>query len=312
MLTANDGARELAVLGSPIAHSKSPDLHAAAYLALGLPWTYGRAEVTSEALAEFVGSRPEAWRGLSLTMPLKQAVLPLVSQLDATARLTGAANTILFDEDQAGRRVLRGFNTDVAGIVRAVAAAGTSSASSVVIWGGGATASSATVAAAELGAQEAIVQVREPSRAAHLVDLGRAVGLRMDIRTFDDEVDERPDLVISTLPGAAVTDGLSRRILAGEGIRRAAAGGVLLLDVAYDPWPTAIVAEWTSLASQSAEDVNVLSGLAMLVHQALLQVRIFVTGDPEREVPDEPAVLAAMLASVGLDASGRPLHACQN
>jgi shikimate dehydrogenase len=312
MLTASDGPRELAVLGSPIAHSKSPQLHAAAYRTLGLPWRYGRADVTPDALDDYVRSRPTGWRGLSLTMPLKQSVLPLVSELDATARLTGAANTILFDEDETCERTLRGFNTDVAGIVRALAAAGTSTATSVVVWGGGATAASATVAAAQLGAQRVTVQVREPSRAAHLVDLGHAVGLVVDIRTFDEPVAVRPDLVISTLPGSAGTDGLSQRLLRGEGILRAAVEGVLLLDVAYDPWPTPIVHDWSELATRTGGEPNVLSGLAMLVHQALLQVRIFVGGDPEREVREESGVLAAMLASVGLDASGRPRAACQN
>lgn len=312
MLTASDGARELAVLGSPIAHSKSPDLHSAAYRVLGLPWHYDRVEVAASGLGAFVRSRTDAWRGLSLTMPLKQSVVPLVTTLDETARLTGAANTILFEADEAGRRILSGFNTDVGGIVRALAAAGTSTARSVLIWGGGATASSATVAAAELGAQGVTVQVREPSRAGHLVDLGHAIGLRVGIRTFDEPVAERPDLVISTLPGSAVANEDSHRIVEGEGVTRAAAEGVLLLDVAYEPWPTSIVAAWTALASRSGATPNVLSGLAMLVHQALLQVRIFLAGDPGRELPEEQAVLAAMLASVGLDASGRPLPACQN
>ncbi|MGA0565990.1 shikimate dehydrogenase [Rathayibacter sp. KR2-224] len=312
MLTASDGERELAVLGSPIAHSKSPVLHEAAYSVLGLPWRYGRQELTPDALEGFVLSRPDAWRGLSLTMPLKQSVLPLVSTLDELARLTGAANTILFDSDSAGGPVLRGFNTDVPGIVRALSAAGTGSARSVLIWGGGATAASAVVAAAELGAHDVIVQVREPSRAAHLTELGHAVGLRVGIRTFGEPVVDRPDLVISTLPGTALAAGASRGILQGEGVARAAAEGILLLDVAYDPWPTEIVSAWSAMAGQAGARSNVLSGLAMLVHQALLQVRIFVFGDPELELPHEESVLAAMLTAVGLDASGRPVAACQN
>jgi shikimate dehydrogenase len=307
MLTASDGPRELAVLGSPIAHSQSPALHAAAYSTLGLPWSYGRADIVPETLEDFVSSRPDAWRGLSLTMPLKQSVLPLVTSLDATARLTGAANTIVFDMDAAGGRVLSGFNTDVPGIVRALAAAGTTMARSVLIWGGGATAASAVVAAAELGAQNVTVQVREPARAAKLADLAHSVGLRVDIGRFGGELDERPDLVVSTLPGGAGAHGAARAIVSGKAIARAAADGVLLLDVAYDPWPTDVVRSWNLLAGAGSGSApgNVLSGLAMLVHQALLQVRIFVTGDPERELPRESVVLLAMLEAVGLDASGR-------
>ncbi|WP_460568730.1 shikimate dehydrogenase family protein [Humibacter soli] len=305
MPTANDGVRELAVLGSPIAHSQSPALHSAAYAVLGLHWNYGRADVTPDALAEFVASRSDAWRGLSLTMPLKQSVLPLVASLDATARLTGAANTILFDADAAGERVLRGFNTDVAGIVRALAAAGTTRAKSVLIWGGGATAASAVMAAAELGAELVTVQVREPGRAAHLVELGHAVGLRVDIRRFGEDAAERPDLVISTLPGSAGAAGAAGDIVSGESTAAAAGEGALLLDVAYDPWPTEVVKVWSLLAHERGGRTAPLSGLAMLVHQALLQVRVFVMGDPEREVAHESDVLQAMLTAVGLDASGR-------
>jgi len=307
MLTASDGPRELAVLGSPIAHSKSPELHAAAYRALALPWDYTREEVTPPGLADYVASRPADWRGLSLTMPLKQSVLPLVASLDATATLTGAANTILFDEDAAGRPVLRGFNTDVPGIVRALAAAGTTSIRSALIWGGGATAASALVAAAELGAADVRVQVREPARAQHLIGLGNSVGLRVAVGRFEEEPDRRPDLVVSTLPGHVGADDLAQRVVQGRAVAQAAADGILLFDVAYDPWPTAIVTRWSALAAASGRRANVLSGLAMLVHQALLQVRIFVTGDPEREVPDEPSVVAAMLDAVGLDAAGRPV-----
>lgn len=305
---ASGGVRELAVLGSPIAHSQSPALHAAAYRVLGLPWHYERAEVVPDTLAAYVSSRPEDWRGLSLTMPLKQSVLPLVASLDGTAELTGAANTILFDSDAAGRRVLRGFNTDVPGIVRALSAAGTAEAKTVLVFGGGATAASAVVAAALLGARSVTVHVREPSRAEHLAVLGRQVGLRMGIGRFGDAVAERPDLVVSTLPGGAGGEELARMALGGRAVAEASVAGVLLFDVAYDPWPTAIVRRWNGLGDvrQEGGARNVLSGLAMLVHQALLQVRIFVTGDPESELPDEPAVLLAMLDAVGLDASGRP------
>jgi shikimate dehydrogenase len=75
----------------------------------------------------------------------------------------------------------------------------------------------------------------------------------------------------------------------------------LLLDVAYEPWPTPIARQWQAVGG------HVVSGLAMLVHQALLQVRIFVAGDPLEPLPDEAAVLAAMLDAAGIDGTGAPL-----
>ena len=65
-----------------------------------------------------------------------------------------------------------------------------------------------------------------------------------------------------------------------------------LLDVAYSPWPTALAAQWFAAGG------TVVHGLEMLLHQALLQVRIFVAGDPFAELPDEAAVLDVMRRSL--------------
>ncbi|WP_431218107.1 shikimate dehydrogenase family protein [Leifsonia xyli] len=124
-------SRRLAVLGSPIGHSRSPELHRAAYDALGLDWAYEAIDVTEDALPDFVAGLGPEWRGLSLTMPLKKAVLPLLAETDRIADQTGGANTVLIDGDE-----LRGFNTDVAGIVRALQAAGLDEARYVHILGG--------------------------------------------------------------------------------------------------------------------------------------------------------------------------------
>jgi len=107
------GPRRLAVLGQPVAHSKSPALHGAAYDVLGLPWSYDAIELPADALAGFLATLDDEWRGLSLTMPHKQVVLPLLDSCEPLVALTGAANSVLFDAD--GMR--RGYNTDVAGIV---------------------------------------------------------------------------------------------------------------------------------------------------------------------------------------------------
>jgi shikimate dehydrogenase len=311
---------KLAVLGSPIAHSKSPALHRAAYETLGLDWQYELAEVTSEGLEQFVLTRDSSWRGLSLTMPLKQTVLPLLDTVDDIATRTGAANTLLFDRDlldrdgAAGRDaagdsdpdtdpdarggddqapILRGFNTDVAGIVRALNADGLDRARFVHILGGGATAASAIAAAADLGAERVLVSVRSVERSLWLEPLAHSLGLAIQFRSLAiaDRTVDVPDLVVSTLPGGADAD-----VLFTDSTRRRAR----LLDVAYDPWPSALAVAWEEVGGR------VVSGLAMLVHQALLQVRIFVAGDPFARLPREAEVLEAMLDAVGLDRAGRP------
>ncbi|GAA2460544.1 shikimate dehydrogenase [Agromyces soli] len=269
----------LAVLGSPIAHSKSPALHRAAYAALGIDWQYEAVEVGSAELAEFVRSRDASWRGLSLTMPLKQEVLPLVDELDRRARLTGAANTLRFD---GGRRL--GFNTDVGGIVGALADAGVTASARAAVVGGGATAASAIAAIAELGASEVEVFVRTPARATALEPLAASLGLRVLVRRIDElSGADGLDLVVATVPGGTEL-----------GVRPSAAltSGAVLLEVAYDPWPSPLAAAWLDA------DGTVVHGLGMLLHQALLQVRVFANGDPEQALPDEAGVLRAMRAAI--------------
>src|SRR5579875_3321927 len=108
--------RRLAVLGAPIAHSRSPQLHAAAYRVLGLDWEYGSAEVGEAGLAAFLAGLGPEWRGLSLTMPLKRAVLPLVPAREPLVERLGLANTVLLGDRPAL------FNTDVPAIVRVLGA----------------------------------------------------------------------------------------------------------------------------------------------------------------------------------------------
>lgn len=286
-----DERQQLAVLGDPIEHSRSPELHAAAYRAMGLDWSYGRQRVDVARLEPFLTGLGSGWRGLSLTMPLKHRALELADTLDRTAAETGAVNTLRLRYSADGVRQLHGFNTDVDGIVRAVGGAGLPSVRHVVILGGGATASSAIMAAAELGAEDVHIALRSPAKAVQLTELAVHLGLRTTVGRLDEP---SPDarLVVSTLPGGALGD---------PGPVLGLAPRALLLDVAYDPWPSILATAWTAAGGA------VLSGLAMLVHQALLQVRVFVAGDPVTPLDDEERVLLAMLGAAGLDRAGNPL-----
>lgn len=282
---SSTGLRRLAVLGSPIAHSLSPRLHAAAYRALGLDWEYGSAEVTGATLEQFVRTRDESWRGLSLTMPLKRDVLPLLDRRHPLVLRTGSANTVLFDDD-GGERQLVGYNTDVHGIASALQAAGRDSVERVHVLGGGATAASAIAAVATLGAKRVDVSVRSPHKAEALAEVGTASGVEVVVGSLADAAadGQRADVVISTLPNGADVE-----IAFDEATRKRA----LLFDVAYHPWPTPLAAAW-----QEAGGV-VIGGLELLLRQALMQVRIFVEADPGHPLHDENAVFEAMRAEIG-------------
>ena len=265
----------LAVLGSPIAHSRSPELHLAAYRVLGLDWEYTREEVDDAQLAGFLGGLGPEWRGLSLTMPLKRRVAELVPEVDEVARRTRQGNTILLDRGRA----VRAFNTDVHGIVAAFAGAGVSSARRATVLGGGATAESAAVALTSLGA-EVTVAVRDVPkvRAAGTFAAHRVVALGPDA----DAALGDSDAVVSTIPPRAEFP-VELPPLAPERT---------LLDVAYAPWPTPLAAAWTTAGGR------VVHGLEMLLHQAVHQIRIFVAGDPAVVLPEEAAVIEAMRSAV--------------
>ena len=264
------------MLGSPIAHSKSPALHAAAYRVLGLDWEYSSAEVTTDALAGFISGLDESWRGLSLTMPLKRDVVPLLVETHELVRLTGVANTVLLTDSGP-----RGFNTDVYGIQESFRRAGVESLSSVAILGGGATAASAMVAAARLGATAATLALRDPGKAGALRPLARRLGVHLQVQTLGHAL-LPSDAVISTLP-----NGAKAQPMVPPRVRSTA----VLFDVAYEPWPTPLAAGWGG---------TVIPGIEMLVHQAVAQIRVFLSGDPSAALPDEAAVVAAMRSAVGL------------
>jgi shikimate dehydrogenase len=255
-----------AVLGSPIAHSLSPALHRAAYAELGFDdWTYETVECAEAGLAAFVASRGPEWAGLSLTMPLKRTVLPLLDHADPLAVVTGGANTVVFRPD--GRY---GYNTDVPGIVDALTEAGAAAPGSVTIIGAGATACSALAALPELGAKAADVLVRDPSRATALLTTAERLHLRVRLLPFTEltaaPTAPRPGLVISTVPAGAA-DGYAERI------RETGRAPAVVLDVVYAPWPTALA------SAASAAGAVVVSGFAMLLHQAAAQVEL-MTGKP--------------------------------
>ncbi len=274
---AVDQHRRAAVIGSPIAHSLSPTLHRAAYRALGLDWTYDAIEVTADALAAFVAGRDDTWVGLSLTMPLKEAVLPLLASVDPLARRLRSVNTMLRRPDGGWD----GTNTDVDGVERALRAAGatvlgtsaTGPTASATVLGAGATARSAIAALARLGCTDVVVCARRPAAAAEVAALAADLGIgRTAYRDLDvDRALLDVDVVVSTLPGAA-----------GAPWAAAAAdsAGRVLLDAAYHPWPTPLVSAWPTN--------QIASGRDMLLWQAVRQVEL-MTG---RTAPVEAMSLA--------------------
>lgn len=277
-----------AVCGSPIQHSLSPALHRAAYAALELQgWEYELLEVDEERLPAVVDALDTGWAGLSLTMPLKQAIVPLVDEVSDFARAVGSVNTVVVTprldrRGVPGRRGvrLRAENTDVMGIVTALAEAGAPRIARGVVLGGGATARSAVVALLQAGCPRPVVVVRSLDRAAELRAVAARLGGEVEVRHWSElPVALTADVVVSTVPISG-SDLMTRSVL--EAFRPV--WWPLLLDVVYAPWPTPLAQVWGGV---------VVSGFEMLLHQAVAQVEL-MTGRPGPVEVMRAAGLAAL------------------
>ncbi|MFJ9410152.1 shikimate dehydrogenase [Streptomyces sp. NPDC101393] len=260
--------RRAAVLGSPIAHSLSPVLHRAAYEELGLSgWTYDRFDIDEAALPGFVAELGPDWAGLSLTMPLKRAVIPLLDEISDTAASVEAVNTVVFGDD--GR--VRGDNTDIPGMLAALHERGVEHVERASVLGAGATASSALAALARICTGEVTAYVRSAARAEEMRGWGERLGVTVRTASWEDAAEglDAP-LVIATTP-AGSTDALAAAVPERPGT---------LFDVLYEPWPTTLATAWATHGG------GVVGGLDLLVHQAVLQV--------EQMTGSAPAPLAAM------------------
>jgi shikimate dehydrogenase len=250
-----------AVLGDPVAHSLSPALHAAGYAALGLEdWSYDAVRVPSGSLAGFVADLDATWHGLSVTAPLKREALAFASRVTDRARLAGGVNTLVRSESGWA-----GDNTDLPGAVSAIRERYAGPVRSALVLGGGATAASVGLALAELGASSLILAVREPTRAADTVAAlvahpSAPVVDTLPLDRLERQVAAAVDVVVSTIPVAAQTP----ELVAG------CAEAPVVFEVTYNTWPTPLSAAATGV---------VVSGLDLLVHQAVLQFEQF-TGVP--------------------------------
>jgi shikimate dehydrogenase len=258
-------ARRAAVLGSPIAHSRSPQLHLAAYRALGLnDWSYERIDCSATELPTLVGGFGPEWVGVSVTMPGKFAALQFADERTPRAELVGSANTLLRTETGWSAD-----NTDIDGVIGALGTVigGRERSDGGIGWGraavlgSGGTAPAAVVGLVELGITDVTVVARNADRAQPLVTVGHRLGIEARWTALGTPMVD-VDVVVSTLPADVAAQ-----------YAATVRGVPLLLDVIYDPWPTPLA------QSVAAAGGRVVSGLQMLLHQAFAQVEQF-TGRP--------------------------------
>jgi shikimate dehydrogenase len=279
------------VIGDPIAHSKSPLIHRFWLERLGLPGTYERTRVEPPALAAFLGQRraDPAWVGCNVTIPHKQAVLPLLDRLDAPAARIGAVNTVVCDGDR-----LVGHNSDAPGFLEPLRPrlAESHYLRTARLFGTGGAARA--IAHALLAEGFHLVLIGRTIAKAHALAIELGGGPDIHAAQLDafatplafdwGEVDGRLDLVVN-----ATSLGMSGQPPLPLDLSHLPPGAVVY-DAVYAPLETPL------LAAARAAGHPVIDGLSMLIGQAAVAFRLFFGADPPRD-PDSDAALRALLAS---------------
>ena len=239
---------KLAVAGSPISHSLSPLLHSTAYEILNVPADFMSNEVTDLEFGDFYfQAKNSGYRGLALTMPLKEIAIGFVDRVDPVAKQISSINTIIFESTGS-----IGLSTDLMAFKSLLKPY---FGKKIAVLGAGGTARAAIGALKGTGTE---VSVLTRSVTRHDQLHAAAVDLKIDFLDWHrfEEIQDR-DLIISTTPAGA-TDGLS--VISSKAD---------FFEVIYHPWPTELAKRYQNLGR------TVIGGLSLLVEQALFQIKYF-------------------------------------
>lgn len=261
---------QAAVLGSPIGHSLSPTLHKCAYEVLGWDWDYTAIEVKSGELAQFIADNRKIFRGLSLTMPLKEEALMIADSLDPVVKRINAANTLIFEDHE-----ISAYSTDVSGFAQALTKAEIVIPNEITILGGGATSRSA-IAALDSRGRTITVYSRSASRAAQLIN--SSISATVEVKDWSEaQSGLSANLIIATTPSGA-TDHLIPSQTTG-----------VLFESLYSPWPTKLLGRWQDAGGKY------IDGLDLLVEQGIGQIELMAA---------EPLTLDLRSLAVTMRAAG--------
>jgi shikimate dehydrogenase len=260
----------LCVIGDPVERSLSPAMHNAAleYLGLGKEYFFGRLRVPRDGLEQFAWKfRKGEFSGACVTMPYKETIIPFLDMLADSAAQAGAVNTVTRMDD-----VLEGHNTDGAGCVRALQAAGVdANGSRFVILGAGGAARAAAFALATAGAGAIHILNRTAARARGVADSVRKVasgevgaGSLGDMREALMAADALINATPVGMPGMP-----ENVIVPGELLRQ----GMTVLDMVYDPLETPL------LRYARKAGARAVPGTEMLLHQGAAQFKLFTGRD---------------------------------
>jgi shikimate dehydrogenase len=275
--------RKLFVLiGDPVAHSRSPAIHARAFSLLGVDAAYAPCRVSSQDLERAVdGLRALGADGFNVTVPHKTAVAQLVDRMHVGAVRAAAVNCVVRDGD-----ALVGHNTDGPGLLRAMRAAGVEISGPAAIVGAGGSARAAAFALAGQASSLSVLN-RSPDRARSLSHAVSATGARTRSAALDSE-EARAALREAALVVHCTTVGLSEDALPFDpGLL---APGAALVDLVYRG-PTGASA---LVRSARERGLRAVDGMDVLVHQAIASLEIWLARPQLEELA--PALREAALA----------------
>jgi shikimate dehydrogenase len=265
-------SKNFAVLGDPINHSLSPKIHAAAYQSLGFDYSYEAIQVPANSLAEFIAQRGRSFDGFSVTMPLK---FEAAEQSSDQTKLwgTGVANTLTRHGSHWASH-----NTDIAGIDFALRHCFATNPASAAILGAGATARSALAALRNRAVSRVTIYARDTDKAVALANLLGGSELVLEIKHLA-QYSEQQDLTINTLPAGVI-----------ESLEMTEPQEGWLLSANY----SSAHHFFTDLFPRA----QVVSGVEMLLGQAIEQVKLFVAEDLTLDSVQTREVLEAMRAAL--------------
>jgi shikimate dehydrogenase len=275
-----------AVIGAPVAHSKSPLMHAAAFRALGLPHVYDKIETSEAELASRIEAlRQGAFAGLNVTVPHKTRVLALVDEVAGSARAVGAANTLLRGADGH----VTAENTDVSALVEELAAlreATSLAGTTGIVIGSGGAARAAAFAVATAGARRVVVRARafQSSERAAAFRQGLALSAVLDVGPLAAPPREDADVACIVQATSCGMDGGSPGDIVADAVAWESLGlATVALDAVYAPRETPF------LRRARARGLRATNGLGMLARQGAEALRLWLGIEPP---------LDAMLAAI--------------
>ncbi|WP_051569085.1 shikimate dehydrogenase [Alkaliphilus transvaalensis] len=266
-----------AVIGDPISHSLSPQIHNRLFAELKTDRMYVSLRIPSEELKSSVELLRNNFHGFNVTIPHKEAIIPLLDELDERAKIYGAVNTVKIEK---GR--LKGYNTDGYGFIKSLDSLDLKyhNKKALVLGAGGA----ARVIAYELVLKGCIVTIANRSEGKALCikgDIERATGIEINVISLSD-VQDKYDFIVNTTPVGM--SAMADRMPVGEHVLNKAE---LVYDLIYNPSPTKLL--------KMAERYNCRTedGFSMLFYQAVKAQEIWLENSIKKSIIS--SVLSAMM-----------------